>query len=278
MSIKDYYTVGEAADVFGISKKTLRFYHESGLLKPDKICEKNYRYYTLHTLLQLVVIKYYKSMGMSLSEIREATLHNSLDQMIELFKQKKTALEEERQLWLIQHTSLSDWLDLLEEARAVREHRLTDVSVRFVNSTAYHSMAQDFIGCPMSHIINIEWNQHIEQSRNAITGPVIIQYPDPLSRMNATAKHMRILQKTVLPTESTQTLHLGGAFMLSCYHIGDHSTLPQTYQKMLDWASERGHNCQGPCYERYVVDFWTTSLSEHFVTEVLLVLEGSQRK
>ncbi len=44
---KKLHSIGEAAEICHVSRKTLRFYEELGLLVPDHVSPKNgYRYYS----------------------------------------------------------------------------------------------------------------------------------------------------------------------------------------------------------------------------------------
>ena len=38
----------------------------------------------------------------------------------------------------------------------------------------------------------------------------------------------------------------------------------------MEWAGKRGYQCGPECYERYVVDYWTTREPAEFVTEVIV--------
>ena len=45
--MKDLFTIGEVANLFGLNIRTLRYYHDIGLLEPEYIDETtNYRYYS----------------------------------------------------------------------------------------------------------------------------------------------------------------------------------------------------------------------------------------
>ena len=57
---------------------------------------------------------------------------------------------------------------------------------------------------------------------------------------------------------------------VSVYHIGSHETIDQEYERILEWAGKRGYRCGPECYERYVVDYWTTREPAEFVTEVIV--------
>jgi len=58
--------------------------------------------------------------------------------------------------------------------------------------------------------------------------------------------------------------------MLSCYHIGSHENIMDTYVKMDLWARDNGYSLAGESFERYVTDYWTTNNNSKFVTEILI--------
>ena len=67
---REYYQIGDVSKICNISVKTLRYYDEIGLLKPNKIdIQSNYRYYTNDQLTLVIVIKHFKEAGFSLKEI-----------------------------------------------------------------------------------------------------------------------------------------------------------------------------------------------------------------
>ncbi|MCQ4637915.1 MerR family transcriptional regulator [Anaerovorax odorimutans] len=66
------YTVKELADLAGISTRTLRYYHQIGLLPPARISQAGYRIYGEKEVDALQQILMQKAMGMGLSEIRES--------------------------------------------------------------------------------------------------------------------------------------------------------------------------------------------------------------
>ena len=53
--------------------------------------------------------------------------------------------------------------------------------------------------------------------------------------------------------------------------------LPETYQKMMDWAARHHYQCMGNCYERCVTDYWTTRNSQEFVTELLIPVQRKNK-
>ena len=64
------YTVKQVAEMSGVSVRTLHFYDECGLLKPDHVGPNGYRFYEEPQLLTLQQILFYRELGFELKEIR----------------------------------------------------------------------------------------------------------------------------------------------------------------------------------------------------------------
>jgi DNA-binding transcriptional MerR regulator len=74
--------IGEVANESGLSVKTVRYYEEIGLLSPTvERSESGYRLFNSSVLTRLSFVKRAKSLGLSLSEIREILEIRDLGQL-----------------------------------------------------------------------------------------------------------------------------------------------------------------------------------------------------
>ncbi|WP_339064048.1 MerR family transcriptional regulator [Tepidibacillus marianensis] len=64
------YRIGELASLVNVSKRTIDYYTQLGLLDVTR-SESNYRYYTEKTIEQLKLIEQYKKQHLPLEEIKE---------------------------------------------------------------------------------------------------------------------------------------------------------------------------------------------------------------
>jgi len=64
------YRIGELAETVKVSKRTIDYYTQLGLLTPHRT-ETNYRYYSEDSLERLKLVELYKSEKLTLEEIRE---------------------------------------------------------------------------------------------------------------------------------------------------------------------------------------------------------------
>ena len=63
------YTINKLAKLAGLSTRTLRWYDECGLLKPQRIHTNGYRIYGQAEVDRLQQILFYRELGVALSEI-----------------------------------------------------------------------------------------------------------------------------------------------------------------------------------------------------------------
>ena len=264
------YSIGEVSKLCNVSKKALRFYDEIGIISPDVVTSNHYRYYSRKSLLNLTIVKYYKQMGFKLEEMRSLLSSEEYRIMERGFLQKISELQEEQREVRVKLTSVADWYRLLVEAQTVIENDVRDVSVRFVEPKEYGFMDQKYIADDREAVINLEWTDYLETTGNEITGAVSITYPSWRQRADGTCQTMRIMQEMIRPARQDQLVRMGGEVMLTCYHIGSHETIGQTYEKMEAYAREHGYNLAESCWERYVTDCWTTNNKDMYVTEILI--------
>lgn len=65
------YSIGELADLAGVSARTLRYYDQEGLLKPSFVNEAGYRFYGEKEVNLLQQILFYRERGLELNRIRQ---------------------------------------------------------------------------------------------------------------------------------------------------------------------------------------------------------------
>jgi MerR family transcriptional regulator, thiopeptide resistance regulator len=87
------YTVKQLSKLAGISRRTLHYYDEIGLLKPSAMGENGYRYYGDEALLRLQQILFYRELDLRLNEIKSIVSNPDFDVM-ESLQAHKVALGE----------------------------------------------------------------------------------------------------------------------------------------------------------------------------------------
>ena len=90
-----YFSTGEFAKLCNIHKKTLFYYDEIGLFKPEKIMPNGYRYYSEYQLEIFSVIYTLKDIGMPLKEIKYYMDNRTPENILELFEHESCEIEKE---------------------------------------------------------------------------------------------------------------------------------------------------------------------------------------
>jgi DNA-binding transcriptional MerR regulator len=269
------YTIGEAAEICGVSKKTLRYYDELGLIHPSQVSDTTgYRYYTRDTLLAVPIVKYYKQMGFTLNEMIDTLESHSSVVQEELFNQKLLKLREQETVIRNSIASTEAWRTLIREGRIAHQNHISDMSVKyFPEDVHYAYLDQGFCYDYKDSIINFEWTQYLHDQQLEIVGPIILNYSSFKAKLDRTVARARIMQKTLqIPDDMAGKLSFGGFMALSCYHFGDFTELETRYRDMQIYADTHHYKLRGDAYERYVVDYWSTTDTNRFVTEIIFPL------
>lgn len=93
------YTVSKLAKISGISSRTLRYYDEIGLLKPERVDSNGYRIYVKSQVDLLQQILFYKELGIGLDEIKsiinspEFDIEESLQNHLNHLNKERTRIE-----------------------------------------------------------------------------------------------------------------------------------------------------------------------------------------
>lgn len=88
-------SVNEVCKLSGVSRRTLQYYDEIGLLPPSAVKESGYRQYDDESLRRLWSILFYKELGISLDDIR-LLLENPKEMEKEIMRQHKQILLEKQ--------------------------------------------------------------------------------------------------------------------------------------------------------------------------------------
>jgi len=93
------FTIGEFSKVTGLTVKTLRFYHEEGLLEPTCVDEQSgYRYYDASKVEAARVISFLRSLEFPVAEIRDLLRGNEAELTDALERQRKVIEERMKKL------------------------------------------------------------------------------------------------------------------------------------------------------------------------------------
>jgi DNA-binding transcriptional MerR regulator len=92
------FTIKKLAEIAGVSIRTLHYYDEIGLLKPQYRKENRYRYYNEESVMILQQIMFFRELGFNLDEIRTIISQPDFDIPEALKEHKRILLKKDERL------------------------------------------------------------------------------------------------------------------------------------------------------------------------------------
>lgn len=87
-------STGKFAKLNGINKRTLHYYNDIGLFRPEITGENGYHYYSLMQSMQLEMILLLRKLGLSIDDIREYTASPSEESFTKILTDKKRLINQ----------------------------------------------------------------------------------------------------------------------------------------------------------------------------------------
>ena len=106
------YTVKDIKEIAKVSARTLHYYDEIGLLKPNSITESGYRIYNDKDLEKLQQILFFRELNFSLKDIKEILESEDFDRKHALENQRELLLKEKKRIECIIDTLNKTLMDI----------------------------------------------------------------------------------------------------------------------------------------------------------------------
>ena len=159
------YTVKQLSDLAGVSRRTLHFYDQIGLLKPDTYRSNGYRAYGQTALLRLQQIMFYKEMDLSLEEIQRILDEPGFDALQALEAHRAALHERQQRLGRLIRT-VDQTILMLKGDLEMEDQRLFDVwseeKQKEYEEEAYQRWGEQV------RISTAKWNSYSAEKKAAI--------------------------------------------------------------------------------------------------------------
>ncbi|HWR11869.1 MAG TPA: MerR family transcriptional regulator [Rectinemataceae bacterium] len=262
------YLIGDFSKISRLGIKTLRYYHEIGLLEPGRVdAFSGYRYYDEECLSRVRAISRLKDLNFSLGEIRDILAGKQKDVSVLQLLRKKLA-EVEGQLAIMEKSR--DQLAAFVNSESLPLLRPCPVAEKFVPDQTIASIRFSGryaeVGGALSRLLNA--------CGALMAGPPFSLYHDdqpmeegadievclPLSVSLADSggsggEGPRIPSDGVpsrMPPEGVKDRLLRGGRVVSIIHPGIYDQLWVSYQALVDYMNRRGLEQAGPAREIYL--------------------------
>jgi DNA-binding transcriptional MerR regulator/effector-binding domain-containing protein len=258
-------TIGAFSRLTHLSIKTLRYYHEVGLLEPAVVDpDSGYRYYRPGQAQSAQLVRRFRDLGLPVADVkavlaapdlssRDAILAGHLDRMRDQLRQTEAAVE-----------SLRRMLEGKPAPIAIEE-RVLDGGAAI--SVAARVLRKDVVAWWLDALSGLRATAlaaGLERS-----GPVGGIYDDELFTQEAGQA------RVYLPVKDSPALggvdarwELPAARFAVALHVGPHNDIDRSYAALGTYAAAHGRDGVGPVRERYLTGPFDTADQAQWRTEV----------
>ncbi len=262
----NYLSTGEFAKACGITKDTLFHYDRIGLLKPARVLDNGYRYYSPRQILEIGLIQTMQTADCSLTEIGSYMAQQSPTQYLEILEEKERLLSQKiQQLRMNRHL-------LSEAARITREAMNAVYEEPFLHEAPKISLLASPLapegGEKENLILTAKHYAYCTAKKLPIswpTGCIILQehlenhifhQPDYcFDTLHGACRDNRVHVKKA-------------GLYLSLYHKGSYSTLPAVYESLFAYMKSHHLTLAGPSYEQELINFFAEPNSHRYVIRI----------
>ena len=254
--MKEFMTIREVGDLFGLSVQALHYYDSIDLFKPAVRDKKTgYRKYKFDQVYQLASIQYLKKLGYSLEQIKEYLCNRNITDSLDILKERSDYLHEQ-------------WKTLIQIDKTI-QRKISFIERKLANLDRDSIEVKWF---PERRYIPIGTEEILYNRDSFYFYPTIAFYEDELKYFGAfidmEGDGINAEQDMVKPEE---TAVLPAGQYLVGYHVGPYEDMKNTFDRM--------HLARGDLrFSKYIVDFniidqFVETNSDNYITEIQMLLE-----
>lgn len=257
-------SIGEFATVTHLSVRTLRRYHEAGLLEPAHVDPySGYRYYTAAQIPSAQVIHRLRELDVPLAEVKALLATDDPGRRAELIAAHLRRLEE----------SLDRTRAAVVSLRELISPTIAELPVRLKTTTPGPVAA---ISEHVAHDEILAWYEGAMRTLDAAvphterTGPLAGQYANELftAGEGQATVYYPVRQLNDQARGRVQYLDLPAVELAVVDHFGPHDDIDVTYGRLGAWVAEHAMAVAGPIHETYLTSPADTDDSRRWRTEI----------
>jgi DNA-binding transcriptional MerR regulator len=244
------FSIGEFSKITGLTVKTLRFYHEQGLLNPSCVDEETgYRYYDHAKVETARVIAHLRRLELPLEEIRTILASSAEDgDLSAVLNRHKRMLETRIDHYRALVRSLSEFLRQEEESLQTMAEASFEIVEKKVEPlrVACVRMKGHYAECGAGFArISRRFGRHL-------CGKPLLLHHDSEFREDDADFEACMPIRSGQPTQGISVQELPGGQCVSLLHKGPYDQLGRSYEKILKYVREKGYTVLMPSREIYL--------------------------
>ncbi|WP_029373861.1 MerR family transcriptional regulator [Mycobacterium sp. UM_WWY] len=254
-------SIGDFSRMTQLSVKTLRHYHEVGLLEPDRVDPAtSYRYYLPEQVATAQVVRRLRELGMPIADVR-AVLSSAPADRNALISGHLKRLE----------TQLAATRSAVESLRAILERPVTHIEHRSVAAVSAAVIEEtvdrdDLLPWWQGAVGELRATVAADNRLSSTGAPAALFGFDIFSRDRGSATVFIPVEGEVRPVGRVRSATIPAAELAVVHHRGPHDDVDLAYSALGEHATRHEISVEGPLREYYDVFSWDTDDSAQWVT------------
>ncbi len=233
------YTIGQIANIMGISRDKLRYYEEKGILKPTQNDNNNYRQYDLKDMDTVLAIEFYRSLDLEFKDIKK--LYRQSD-----IKEIEGVLDKKHDKVMKEIARLNTVISRIEKAR-----RACNDIEKYLNRYTVRAMAPIKILGEISDFRAYNEFENLHENRNELGDTSIIK---SLKRYitftdEGIESNKMIITKDIECEDNKEEDNIlqyeKCAYTIVEDGIHNKDVMEETFKKSLEWGHQNGYRHKG---------------------------------
>lgn len=268
------FTIGEFSLISRLSVKTLRYYHDEGILVPDYIDDDSgYRYYKQTSVERAMIITMLRDMDFSINGIREMLSGYTEDlELLEYFEKQQQKLKDKISQAKTAESSLDE---IIKSIRRIK------MNTKNINYEILEKQAEDiiFAGFRFKGKYNEVGSAFKKVGRKAgrfINGNGLTLYYDcEYKETEADIETGFPVSKSLKTNGGIDCRILKGGKAVTIIHKGPYESLNKSYERLFTFIEQKKYKSLSPSREVYLKGpgMIFKGNPENYLTEIQVLIE-----
>ncbi len=261
------FRIGEFSKLSKTTVKTLRYYDEAGLLKPDKVdILTNYRYYTTAQLLQLHKIQAFRCAGMSVADIKSILAGADTESLL---RKRKAGMEAD-----IAHTKTQiSCIDFLLAGKDRESYMTYSATIKEIPECIVFSKKACIPTYNAFMTLIPAIGAEVAAANPALKCVVpdycFTMYPDGEYReKDINIEFCQAVETAGKETDGIVFKTMPAVTVVSVMHKGAYQNIGQAYAFAFQWIEENGYTVTDMPRESYIDGIWNKTDTADWLTEI----------
>lgn len=266
--MKSRFSIGEMSKLHNVPIKTLRYYDEIGLFKPDYVNpESGYRYYSYKQFESLNTIRYLRYLEIPLKEIQTYMQVRGKREYLALLEKEKGIIEEKIQVLKQIGRNIDRQIG---EVESTYEIKVLDQVV--VKELPERSMV--VLDEKIDTVVDLELSLHKLKNSLGKPYPVVIGIVGLIMSMDKLKANDfgNYSGVCILADErdlaGKARMIPGGKFACMYFQDHDHSKSTYYYELLCGYIEDNGYTICGDAIERVIINEYKSNDPEEYLTEI----------